>query len=212
MASNFTPNIGLCQWQRTDPFTMDDFNADNAKIDAALGTQPYQVLLRQTLMEQSPRFSIDLSEIDFDNYSRIRLELSGMVSGPSTSGNDYYCLWCNDIATGYYFRSVGSGDNVSVQQYIQLGSIHYNKNGSNVLHLTADIMLGTLGGSFRCSLSGSSVYAEGFQGFSGYEYNGCCISLTPSTFQTLHFGPKKYADGNSMFFLPNAKATIFAVL
>ena len=34
MASNQTPNYGLSQWKRTDQVRMEDFNADNAKIDA----------------------------------------------------------------------------------------------------------------------------------------------------------------------------------
>ena len=38
MPSNFTKNYSLSQWERSDKVLMDDFNADNAKIDAALGT------------------------------------------------------------------------------------------------------------------------------------------------------------------------------
>ena len=37
MASNHTPNYGLSQWEKTDKVIMEDFNADNAAIDAALG-------------------------------------------------------------------------------------------------------------------------------------------------------------------------------
>lgn len=37
MASNQTKNYGLNQWERTDKVVMEDFNADNAAIDAALG-------------------------------------------------------------------------------------------------------------------------------------------------------------------------------
>jgi hypothetical protein len=36
MPSNQTPNYALSQWERDDRVLMDDFNADNAKIDAAL--------------------------------------------------------------------------------------------------------------------------------------------------------------------------------
>ena len=32
----FTEHFGLSQWERSDRIQMDDFNADNAKIDAAL--------------------------------------------------------------------------------------------------------------------------------------------------------------------------------
>ena len=36
MPSNYTENYQLSQWSRTDQVRMEDFNADNAKIDAAL--------------------------------------------------------------------------------------------------------------------------------------------------------------------------------
>lgn len=36
MASNYTTNYNLCQWQPTDQVQRTDFNADNAKLDAAL--------------------------------------------------------------------------------------------------------------------------------------------------------------------------------
>lgn len=36
MASNRTANYALSQWERSDKVLMEDFNADNAKIDAAV--------------------------------------------------------------------------------------------------------------------------------------------------------------------------------
>ena len=36
MASNYTNNYGLCQWEATDAVLRTDFNQDNAKIEAAL--------------------------------------------------------------------------------------------------------------------------------------------------------------------------------
>ena len=36
MASNYTENYGLCQWEAGDNFVRTEFNQDNAKIDAAL--------------------------------------------------------------------------------------------------------------------------------------------------------------------------------
>ena len=43
MPSNQTPNYRLSQWERTDRVLMEDFNADNAKIDAALAGLAGQV-------------------------------------------------------------------------------------------------------------------------------------------------------------------------
>lgn len=39
MASNYTENYGLCQWEATDAVLHTDFNEDNQKIDTALKTQ-----------------------------------------------------------------------------------------------------------------------------------------------------------------------------
>ena len=36
MPSNQTPNYKLSQWEKSDRIQMEDFNADNAKLDAAL--------------------------------------------------------------------------------------------------------------------------------------------------------------------------------
>ena len=36
MATNYTTNYDLCQWESTDQVLRTDFNADNAKVDAAL--------------------------------------------------------------------------------------------------------------------------------------------------------------------------------
>ena len=36
MSTNYTENFALCQWEPTDQVLRTDFNADNAKIDAAL--------------------------------------------------------------------------------------------------------------------------------------------------------------------------------
>ena len=36
MASNFTENYGLCQWEATDQVRREEFNQDNTKVDAAL--------------------------------------------------------------------------------------------------------------------------------------------------------------------------------
>ena len=36
MSTNHTPNYQLSQWERSDRVQMEDFNADNAKVDAAL--------------------------------------------------------------------------------------------------------------------------------------------------------------------------------
>ncbi len=42
-STNHTPHLELNQWIGTDPVLMSDFNADNAKIDAAFAQLPHVV-------------------------------------------------------------------------------------------------------------------------------------------------------------------------
>ena len=45
MASNYTSNYNLCQWAASDKVLRTEFNADNAKIDAALASKAEQSAL-----------------------------------------------------------------------------------------------------------------------------------------------------------------------
>ena len=42
MASGYTTNYGLCQWQGSDKFLREEFNQDNAKLDAAVAAASSQ--------------------------------------------------------------------------------------------------------------------------------------------------------------------------
>ena len=46
MSTNHTPNYSLSQWERSDKVQMDDFNADNARIDRS-GGQSGQIRAEQ---------------------------------------------------------------------------------------------------------------------------------------------------------------------
>ena len=52
MPSNQTPNYRLSQWERTDRVLMEDFNGDNAKIDAALAALKAQADSQQSAVAQ----------------------------------------------------------------------------------------------------------------------------------------------------------------
>ena len=43
MATNYTTNYGLCQWEPTDAVQRVEFNQDNAKVDAALKSLSDQI-------------------------------------------------------------------------------------------------------------------------------------------------------------------------
>ena len=62
MSTNQTTNYELNQWLSIDQVVRTDFNADNAKIDAALAALAEQVGLRTLLDETmtTPTESVDL--------------------------------------------------------------------------------------------------------------------------------------------------------
>ena len=66
MATNHTTHYDLNQWQATDQVLRTDFNADNAKIDAALAVLGHaQVLDTVTLAQANNSFGFDISGIDW---------------------------------------------------------------------------------------------------------------------------------------------------
>ena len=69
MPSNQTPNYKLSQWERADKVQMEDFNADNAKIDVALKAQDSALAA-----EASARQSADAAE------AQARAALAGQLS------------------------------------------------------------------------------------------------------------------------------------
>ena len=81
-----TTNYQLNQWAKSDRVMMDDFNADNAKIDAALKANADAIaaettarvagdalvkLVDLTLQEETQKWDIDLSGIDLSEYQKL---------------------------------------------------------------------------------------------------------------------------------------------
>lgn len=63
MASNYTENYGLCQWEATDQVLREEFNQDNVKVDSLLkGTadlaQEAQALAQVAYTPENPPFVI----------------------------------------------------------------------------------------------------------------------------------------------------------
>ena len=82
---NYTKNYQLNQWEASDRVLREDFNSDNAKIDAALGALTaadcYVKLVDATLEAETQKWDIDLSGIDLTRYQKLLLY-------PHLKGND----------------------------------------------------------------------------------------------------------------------------
>jgi hypothetical protein len=101
-SSNKTPNLALNQWQRSDPVVMDDFNADNAKLDAALGGMAVDRLLTVVTSAAANQVDLDLSGLDLTKYAQLHLA-AGIITDNGTGSYCYCNMRANDIASGYMY-------------------------------------------------------------------------------------------------------------
>ena len=129
-STNKTENIGLNQWVASDPVLREDFNADNAKIDAALGA------VNDTLATELEQFRSGLLKIasgsyvgtgeygasapnsltfdfapylviiTFSNYTAFFCRGSAYACGFTATGASF-----TTTALGWYLRNVSWGDN-----------------------------------------------------------------------------------------------------
>ena len=70
-----TANYQLNQWDPGDRILREEFNADNARIDAAIAAVKagnyYELLADVTTAQSCMQLDLDLSEIDFTRYSQL---------------------------------------------------------------------------------------------------------------------------------------------
>lgn len=72
-STNKTANLHLNQWTADDPVLREDFNADNAAIDAAFSNMLYSKLREVTLSQGAQAVELDLSGIDPDDYAELQI-------------------------------------------------------------------------------------------------------------------------------------------
>ena len=113
---NHTPNYQLSQWAKSDRVLMDDFNADNAKIDAALKVQS-DALSRESDARAAGDFFVRLGETAVTaDTPQVRLDLPSNLAQfqqlflcttlKSTEGRTIY-MWYNN-ERGQVYGSSGS--------------------------------------------------------------------------------------------------------
>ena len=118
---NRTQNYNLCQWEAADKVQRTDFNADNAKIDAALGgiaarvaaleaKQPVE-LRRIKLTGATKRITLSLSGIDVTQYDHLRLEFREMVISAGSVG-----MLANGLTSAYQYKSAYSNTSKTENQ------------------------------------------------------------------------------------------------
>ena len=113
MATNHTPNFGLCQWEATDAVLREDFNADNLALEEALlnahkgpscvigsyvgGTDPDKVTVE---LGFRPSFLVILAD-----YSKVPSFLTSVQNLLFAFG-DHYAVLTYDTPTRVYAGSL----------------------------------------------------------------------------------------------------------
>ena len=125
MASNYTSNYGLCQWEATDQVLRTEFNEDNVKVDTALDT------LEQTVTQQGEQLAAQSATIaKLGNCELYTTTYSGTGSTAAMKhtfpGNPIF-LMVSDTQYGTSFVACRGMTNVSP---------HYQSNGSIRVSLT----------------------------------------------------------------------------
>ena len=102
-----TSNYQLNQWDKTDRIQMEDFNADNDKIDAALAgiaaANQYVKIKEMTTPSTSSQVNFDVSDVDFTEYHTVELFCS------DANGSNIVLLRVNGKTTDYLDYSLLSG-------------------------------------------------------------------------------------------------------
>ena len=108
-----TTNYQLNQWAKSDRVMMDDFNADNATLDAVLkanvdaiaaetaariADDPYPTICEVVTAQAKAQVSMDLSAVDLTEYSHIDLT----IDPPAPVSSSYSVLVRpNGLTSGY---------------------------------------------------------------------------------------------------------------
>lgn len=125
MATNKTTNYQLNQWEKTDRILMDDFNADNAKIDAAMLGK--KLLLDYTTEEEALTVEVPLTSVDWGSCAVAVIKII-----PSEAQEKPDDLWV-------YFDSYVNTYNGDCRQIVNGSKLSYfspaNLNGASMIFL-----------------------------------------------------------------------------
>lgn len=106
-----TPNLKLSQWVLSDPFLMEDMNADNAKIDTAVAALPYVKLMDITTGADAQQVDLDVSGIDLSRYTMVQIFSNAICRDTEGYANNRAALKIRINGFGGMFDVEGSSNN-----------------------------------------------------------------------------------------------------
>ena len=173
MASNYTSNYNLCQWQPDDKVLRTEFNADNVKIDAALGS------LASSVSGKASTSALDSLKTTVDGLSSSKADASTVsalqttVNSLKTSKADKSALDSLKTTVGQHTDALAKKGNCQFCVTNYVGSGLYGSDNSNQLTFEKKpmvvfvtfgddtlILLQGVGGSFVRTMGGNGSYVS----------------------------------------------------
>ena len=110
MATNYTTNYDLCQWESTDQVLRVEFNADNAKLDAALKSLSNQVIQKAEQSALNTIISAVNQKADAATVSSLSSQLSNEIAQRQEADSSMQAILAKKGNCRIYFTSyTGSG-------------------------------------------------------------------------------------------------------
>lgn len=141
MPSSYTTNYKLNQWVRSDRVLMEDFNADNAKIDAAFRNHPSAELISTlTVAEENRDLIYDISHVDWNRYMMVVMFLNAASDGGFEFIADSGHETCQHLLNTGVYKSKNFLETYDVNRMILLFPVFYNgSRGTTAIGLGADL-------------------------------------------------------------------------
>jgi hypothetical protein len=148
MSSEKTSYLGLNQWKKEDLFLMEEFNGDNAAVDAAVEKCALVRLKTMTLSQSTNQVSLGLGDIDLDAYGELHIRIDGTHMG---SGLKTVQMTVNQVSSddSYLCGDGLTGGTLSLTSTMPLGKLTGNATGSSC-GLKVELGLYDQGISYRC--------------------------------------------------------------
>ena len=116
---NQTANYQLNQWDPGDRILREEFNRDNARIDAAIARLeaacPYRTIKSVTMTETAVQVDIDVSDINWPEYVQVWMFIR------NTPNSRDYLVRTNGKTSGYSSCEIGVGQ-VAANGFLLSGS------------------------------------------------------------------------------------------
>lgn len=156
MASSQTSNYGLNQWTEEDRVLREEFNQDNAKIDAALDSANCKIKLHDLILERSTsQIDLSLNQVYLSDFLRLELWVPNLFSDNDGSVN----IILNGIQDKIYYCRIASSTQDSNSTSLASASFCQTSDGRYSAGLHCLINL------FDTGLCGTC------ESYNGYRYN-----------------------------------------